>query len=321
MEQVSIIGSGNAGTNIAFYLAEKKVANVMLIDIVEGKAKGKALDLMEAAPIRGYDIVIDGSDDFKDIKGSKVIVISAGMVRKPGMMRLDLLEQNIKAIDPIIEQIKTYAGGAIIIVLTEPVDALTYYVLKRGAFEPNKVLGVAGVLDSARLREFIAEELDVSTTGTTAIILGGHHDYMVVLPRFTRVEGIPITELLSKERIDELIIRTRNAGAEIVSDLKTGSASYGPAAATAEMVEAIVRDAHQIMCCPAYVQGEYGYEDICLGVPVRLGSNGIEKVIELELTLQEKDAFDRSEAVIRNAIKTLEFEPKEEKKVKKRSKK
>lgn len=321
MEKVSIIGGGNVGTNTAFYLAEKKVANVMLIDIVEGKARGKALDLMEAAPIRGYDIVIDGSDDFKDMRGSKVVVVAAGVVRKPGMMRLDLLEQNVKLMDSIIEQIKTYAPNSIIIVLTEPVDALTYYTLKKGGFESNKVLGVAGVLDSARLCEFIAEELNVSTTDTTAIILGGHHDYMVILPRYTRVEGIPITEVLPKEKIDELIIRTRNAGAEIISDLKTGSASYAPAASTAEMIEAIVRNDHRIMCCPAYLQGEYGYHDICLGVPVRLGGNGIERVIELELTLQEKDAFDRSEVVVRKAIETLEFESEEEKKTKKRSKK
>ncbi len=314
MEKISIIGSGNVGTNIAFYLAEKKVANVMLIDIVEGKARGKALDLMEAAPIRGYDIVIDGSDDFKDITGSKVVVIAAGMIRKPGMLRFDLLEQNVKVIDSIIEKIKTYAPKAIIIVLTEPVDALVYYTLKKGGFKPNKVLGVAGVLDSARLCEFIANELNVSTIDTTAIILGGHHDYMVILPRYTRVEGVPITELLPKEKIEELIIRTRNAGAEIISDLKNGSASYTPAAATAEIVEAIVRNDHRIMCCPAYLQGEYGYTDICLGVPVQVGANGVEKVIELELTLQEKDAFDRSEAVVHNVIKTFEFGEKKKKK-------
>jgi len=314
MEKVSIIGAGNVGTDTAFYIAEKKLANVMLIDNVKGKSRGKALDLMEAAPIRGYDIVIDGSDDFKDMKGSKVVVIAAGKVRRPGMLRLDLLELNVKVIDSIVKEIVTYAPDSTVIILTEPVDAITYYTLKISGLKPEKVMGVAGVLDSTRLCEFVAEELNVSTADTTAIILGGHHDYMVILPRYARVEGIPITELLPKEKIDRLIERTRNAGAEIVSNLKTGSASCAPAASVAEMVEAIVRNDHRIMCCPAYLNGEYGHKDICLGVPVQLGVKGIEKVIELELTLKEKEAFDHSASVVRNAINTFEFEEEKEKK-------
>ncbi len=308
MDKVAIIGAGNVGTAAAFYLAEKKVANVTLYDIEEGRAKGKALDLMEAAPIRGYDVIVSGTDDIKDIKGAKVVVISAGVVRKPEMMRIDLLEQNIKIIDDILVQIQKLAPQAIIINLTEPVDAITYYIIKKGGFDPKKVMGVSGALDSSRLREFIAQELNVSSVDTTAIIIGGHHDYMVILPRYARVEGIPITELMAPEKVDELIARTRRAGMEIVENLKTGSASNAPGAAVAEMVESVIRNDHRIICAPSYLNGEYNQKDICLGVPVQLGKIGIEKMIELELTLAEKEAFDKSAAVVRNSIKSLELE-------------
>ena len=309
MDKVTIIGAGNVGTAAAFYLAEKRVADVMLIDIAEGRSKGKALDLMEAAPIRGYDVHVDGSDDFKAMAGSKVVVIAAGVVRKPEMMRQDLLEHNIKVVDEIIEHIKKHAPKAMIINLSEPVDTLTYYIIKKGKFDPKKVLGVSGVLDSTRLREFIAEELNVSSLGTSAIILGGHHDYMVILPRYARVEGIPITELLPPEKVESLVARTRRAGTEIVDSLKTGSASNAPGAAVSDIVEAIVRDSKRIVSAPAYLNGEYGHKDICLGVPVLLGKNGIEKIVELELTLSEKEAFDKSAAVVKNTMKSLELEP------------
>ncbi len=313
MNKVTIIGAGNVGTAAAFYLAEKRVANVMLIDIVEGRAKGKALDLMEAAPIRAYDVKIEGSDDFSSIKGSKVVVIAAGMVRKPEMLRLDLLEQNMKVMDELIKVIKKYEPNAIIINLTEPVDTMTYYIIKAGGFNPSRVLGVSGVLDSTRFREFIAQELDVSSMNTTAIILGGHHDYMVIMPRYARVEGIPITELLPPEKVEKLIERTRRAGTEIVESLKSGSASNAPGAAVAEMVEAIVRDSRRIICAASYLNGEYGHKDICLGVPVLLSKNGIEKIIELELTLSEKEAFDKSAAVVKNAIKSLDIDTEKKK--------
>ena len=308
MEKVAIIGAGNVGTAAAFYLAEKRVANVMLIDIVEGRARGKALDLMEAAPIRSYDVNVEGSDDFKDLAGSKVVVIAAGIVRQPEMMRLDLLDHNVKIIDAIIKEIKKYAPKAALINLTEPVDTLTYYIVKKGGFDPKKVMGVSGALDSSRIREFIAQELNVSSVDTTAIILGGHHDYMLILPRYARVEGIPVGELLSPEKVEKLIERTRQAGMEIVESLKTGSASNAPGAAVADMVEAIVRDSKRIICAPVYLKGEYGQKDICLGVPVLLGKNGIEKVVELELTLSEKEAFDKSAGVVRNTIKSLDIE-------------
>jgi malate dehydrogenase len=308
VEKVTIIGAGNVGTAAAFYMAEKRVANIMLIDIVEGRAKGKALDLMEAAPIRGYDVKIEGSDDFKDMAGSKMVVIAAGMVRKPEMGRLDLLEYNIKIVDSIIEEIKKNAPKSILVNLSEPVDTLTYYIIKKSGFKPRKVIGVSGVLDSTRLREFIAEELNVSSVDTTTIILGGHHDYMVILPRYARVEGIPITELLPPEKIEKLIARTRRAGTEIVENLKTGSASNAPGAAVSEIVEAIVRDTKRIVCVSAYLDGEYGQKEICLSVPVLLGKDGIEKVVELELTLSEREVFEKSIAIVRNAIKSLELE-------------
>ena len=308
MDKVTIIGAGNVGTAAAFYLAEKRVANIILIDTEEGRARGKALDLMEAAPIRGYDVKLDGSHDFKDMAGSKVVVIAAGTVRKPEMLRLDLLEHNMRVIDSIVAEIKKHAPKTILINLTEPVDTLTYYLIKKGAFDPRKVMGVSGALDATRLREFIAEELNVASVDTTAIVLGGHHDYMVILPRYARVEGIPITELLPPEKVESLVARTRKAGTEIVENLKTGSASNAPGAAVAEMVEGIIRDAKRIISAAAYLNGEYGHKDICLGVPVLLGKNGIERIVELELTLAEKEAFDKSAAVVRNATKSLELE-------------
>ena len=307
MDKVTIIGAGNVGTAAAFYLAENKVSNVLLIDTAEGLAKGKALDLMEAAPIRGYDVYVDGTDHFENMKGSKVVVIAAGSPRKPEMLRLDLLEQNIKIIDSILEQISLHAPDAIIINLTEPVDSLTYYIIRKKGFKASKVMGVTGVLDSARLRKFIAKELDVSIVDTTAIVVGGHHDYMVIPPRYARVEGIPITELMPRERVDVMIERTRNAGKEIVDLLKTGSASSAPGAAVAELVEAIVRDTEKILCVAAYLNGEYGHKDICLGVPALLGKNGIKKIVEIELTLTEQEAFDKSAAVVQNVIKTLDL--------------
>jgi len=311
VKKVTIIGAGSVGTAAAFYMAEKRVANILLIDNEEGRARGKALDLMEAAPIRGYDVKIDGSSDFKKIKGSQVVVIAAGVIRKPEMMRLDLLDQNIKVIDEIINKIQKFVPNAIIINLTEPVDTLTYYIIKKGGFDPKKVMGVSGALDSSRLREFIAQELDVSSVDTTSIIIGGHHDYMVILPRYSRVEGIPISELLPPEKVESLITRTRQAGTEIVENLKTGSASNAPGAAVCDMVEAIIRNTKRIVCAPAFLNGEYGHKDICLGVPVQLGKDGIEKIIELQLTLAEKEAFDKSAGVVSNVIKSLELESKE----------
>jgi len=306
MKKISIIGAGNVGSTTAFYIAEKNFSDVMLIDIAEGRAKGKALDLMEAAPVRNYDAKIDGSDNIEDIAGSDVVVITAGHVRKPEMSRLDLLEVNAKVIDPIIQKIKQYTPNAIIINITEPVDALTYYIWKKGGFESKKTIGMTGVLDTTRLREFISKELQVSTADTTALVIGGHHDYMAILPRYARVEGIPITQLLPKEKIDKIIKHTREAGTEILSYLKTATAHYAPAAAIAEMVEAIIKDTRSILCVSACLQGEYGIKDLCLGVPAIIGANGVEKVIELQLTIEERQQFEESETVIRKAVEVLE---------------
>ncbi|GAH25855.1 malate dehydrogenase [subsurface metagenome] len=306
MKKISIIGAGNVGSTTAFYIAEKNFSDVMLIDIAEGRAKGKALDLMEAAPVRNYDTKIDGSDNIEDIAGSDVVVITAGHVRKPEMSRLDLLEVNAQVIEPIIQKIKQYTPTAIIINITEPVDALTYYIWKKGGFESKKIIGMTGVLDTTRLREFISKELQVSTADTTALVIGGHHDYMAILPRYARVEGIPITQLLPKEKINKIIKHTREAGTEILSYLKTATAHYAPAAAIAEMVEAIIKDTRSILCVSACLQGEYGIKDLCLGVPAIIGANGVEKVIELQLTIEERQQFEESETVIRKAVEVLE---------------
>ncbi len=307
MKKVSIIGAGNVGANAAFYIGEKNFADVMLVDSVEGRAKGKALDLMEAAPMRYYDAKIDGSDSIADIAGSEVVVITAGHARKPQMSRLDLLEINVKVLEPIIGQIKQYAPEAIVINVTEPVDALSYYIWKKGKFNPKRIVGMAGVLDTTRLREFISKELQVSTANTTALVLGGHHDYMVIIPRYASVEGIPITQLLSKERITKVVERTREAGSEILAYLKTATAHYAPAAAIAEMVEAIIKDSKRVLCVSACFQGEYGVKDLCLGVPAVIGAQGVEKIIELQLTIEERKQFDESIEVIKNAVDTLDI--------------
>ncbi len=307
MKKVSIIGAGNVGANAAFYIGEKNFADVMLVDIVEGRAKGKALDLMEAAPVRYYDAKIDGSDNIEDIAGSEVVVITAGHVRKPQMSRLDLLETNAKVMDPIMPQIKKHAPNAIIINVTEPVDALTCYLWKKGGFDPKKVIGMTGVLDTTRLREFISKELQVSTANTTAVVIGGHHDFMVIIPRYASVEGIPITQLLPKERIDNLIKRTRSAGSEILSYLKTATAHYAPGAAIAEIVEAIIKDSKRVLCISACLHGQYGVKDLCLGVPAIIGAAGVEKVLELTLTIEERREFEESIPVIRSAVEALEL--------------
>jgi malate dehydrogenase len=306
MKKVSIIGAGNVGANAAFYIGEKNFADVMLVDAVEGRAKGKALDLMEAAPVRNYDAKIEGTDNYDDIKGSEVVVITAGLVRKPHMSRLDLLTDNAIIMDSIIEKVKKTAPSAILIIVTEPVDALTTHVWKKGGFDPKKVIGMTGVLDATRLREFISKELQVSTANTTAVVMGGHHDYMVIIPRYATVEGIPITHLLPKERIANIVKRTREAGTEILSYLKTATAHYAPAAAIAEITEAIVKDSKRVLCVSACLQGEYGVKDLCLGVPAIIGANGVEKVIELQLTLEEREEFEQSVAVIKKSYEALE---------------
>ncbi|MBC8416203.1 MAG: malate dehydrogenase [Candidatus Cloacimonetes bacterium] len=305
MEKVSIIGSGNVGVAAAFYIAERGFANIMLIDIMDGKAQGSALDLAEASPLRGYDIKIEGSSNIEDVKDSKIVVITAGKVRKPNTLRLELLEENVKIVDPIIEDVKKYAPDSIIIVLSEPVTALTYYAWKKSGFDRKKVLGVSGKLDVTRVCEFVAQALKVTPVEVSALVLGGHHKFMVIPPEFIRVCGIPITELLPKEEVDKIIDQTREAGTAILSLLKRQTSMYSPGAAIAETVGAIINDTNAILCVPVCLDGEYGFKDTCLGVPVQLGSNGIEKIIELELSLDIKDKLKTSAQVIDKTIESL----------------
>ncbi|MBC8489294.1 MAG: malate dehydrogenase [Bacteroidetes bacterium] len=305
MEKVSIIGSGNVGVAAAFYLAEMGIANIMLIDILEGKAEGSALDLAEASPLRGYDIKIQGSSHIEDIKGSKVVVITAGKVRKPNTLRLELLEENVKIIDPIIEGVKKYAPKSIVIVITEPVTTLTYYTFKKTGFDRMKVIGVAGKLDVTRVCEYTAQELGVTSVEVSALVLGGHHKFMVIPPEFIRVCGIPINELLPKEKVDKIISDSREAGTTILSLLKRQTSMYSPGASIAETVGAIINDTKAILCVPTCLDGEYGYKNICLGVPVQLGKNGVEKIIELELSLPIREELQVSADVINKTIESM----------------
>jgi malate dehydrogenase len=291
-KKVSIIGSGDVGTNAALFIAEKKIADVQLVDIKEGMPQGKSLDLMEAAPIRGYNDYIAGGTDLSAITDSQVVVIAAGKVRTPWMERADVLSDNAAIVSTLIEPIIRYASDAVIVVVTEPVDAMTYLVQKKTGFSPRRVIGMAGVLDSERLRYFIAEKLGVSILDTTAMVIGGHHKFMIPVPEYCRVAGIRITELLEDGQIERLTERVRNANEEIVTLLKTSSSCMAAAAAVAEVVEIIVSDERRIISTPMVLDGEYGLKDLCLGVPVVLGENGVERVIELKLKPDQREALD-----------------------------
>jgi malate dehydrogenase len=306
MKKVSIIGAGNVGSSVALYLAEHKIADVYLMDVVEGLPEGKALDAEEAAPIRRYDVELRGCTDFSCLTDSDVVVITAGIARKPGMSRDDLLNTNAKIIKSVSEKTAEFAPNSIVIMVTNPLDVMTYLTLKTTGFALKRVVGMAGVLDSIRFRYFVAQKLGVSVTDTTAMVLGGHGDSMVPLPRYSTVAGIPITELMSKDDIDKLIERTRKGGAEIVSYLKTGSAYYAPAASVAKMVECIIRDKRRILPCSAYLRGEYGIDGMFVGVPVLLGKNGVEKIIELELIPEELEALHTSASAVKAVIEQLE---------------
>lgn len=304
--KVSIIGAGQVGSTTALMLAEKELANeIVLIDIVES-VKGKALDIMCSSPVKPFSCSIDGSCDYEKIKDSDIVVITAGLPRMPGMTREDLLEKNKQIIKGVCENIVKYAPNAVLIVVTNPLDVMCYLVLKKTGFKKEKVIGMAGVLDSARLRSFIAYELNVSPKDVQGLVLGSHGDSMVPLPEYTTVSGIPITSLMDKEKINKLVERTRNCGAEIVSYLKTGSAYYSPGASIVEMVEAIVKDSKRILPAAVYLEGEYGYKDIFLGVPVKLGKNGVEEIIEIKLSGEAKKALDNSANITKNNIERLE---------------
>lgn len=303
--RIACIGAGHVGASVAQYCAEMELGEIILTDIVEGMPQGKALDLTEAGPIRGYGTVVTGTNDYKDIEGADVCVVTAGLARKPGMTRLDLLEKNGKIISGICENIKKFAPNSVVVVVTNPLDVMAYTAFKKLGFPKERVVGMAGCLDSARLRAFVAMELNVNMKIVDTMVLGSHGDDMVPLPQYTTVSGIPITKLLSKERIDAIVERTRKGGGEIVALLKTGSAYYAPGASAARMVQSIVRDEKQLLPCSAMLSGEYGLDDLYIGVPIRLGKDGVEEIVELELSADEKAALEKSAGEVRTGIGEL----------------
>jgi malate dehydrogenase len=282
-----------------------ELGHVVLTDVVEGLPQGKALDLTEAGPVRRYSCIATGTNDYKDIAGADVCVITAGLPRKPGMTRLDLLEKNGRIISEVCENIRRHAPDCVVIVVTNPLDVMCYLALKKLGFPPQRVIGMAGILDSSRMRAFVALELGASMENIDTMVLGSHGDDMVPLPEYTTVSGIPITRLLPKDRIDAIVERTRKGGGEIVALLKTGSAYYAPGASAARMVEAIVRDEHQVLPCAAFLNGEYGLKDVYAGVPCKLGKNGVETIIELELTTEQRAALNKSAGEVRSGVEGL----------------
>ncbi|OLN22665.1 malate dehydrogenase [Domibacillus antri] len=306
-KKVSVIGGGFTGATTAFLLAQKELADVVLVDIpqADGPTKGKALDMLEASPVQGFDANITGTSDYAETAGSDIVVITAGIARKPGMSRDDLVQTNQKVMKAVTAEIVKYSPDCIIIVLTNPVDAMTYTVLKESGFPKNRVIGQSGVLDTARFRTFVAQELQVSVKDVTGFVLGGHGDDMVPLVRYSYAGGIPLETLIPKDRLDAIVERTRKGGGEIVQLLGNGSAYYAPAASLVEMTEAILKDQRRILPAIAYLEGEYGYNELYLGVPTILGAGGIEKVIELELTADEKASLDKSADAVRNVMSVL----------------
>ncbi|MFW5936424.1 MAG: malate dehydrogenase [Desulfosalsimonas sp.] len=304
-KKVTVVGAGNVGATAAQRLAEKQLCDVVLVDIAEGLPQGKALDLAEAAPIEKHDACLSGSNDYTETAGSDIVIITAGIPRKPGMSRDDLLKTNSDIMKTVVGNVAEKSPEAILIIVSNPLDAMCHVAFEASGFEKNRVIGMAGVLDSARFRTFIARELNVSVENTHAFVLGGHGDTMVPLPRFSTVAGIPITELLSKDRIEALVDRTRKGGAEIVSLLKTGSAFYAPASAAAEMAESILKDKKKILPCAAYLEGEYGIDGLFIGVPVKLGKSGIEEIVEITLADAEATALQQSADAVRSLVDAM----------------
>lgn len=305
MRKVSVIGGGNVGASAALYVAESGLADVVLVDIVEGMPQGKALDLSQAGPVRGYDAFVTGSNDFAAIEGSDIVIQTAGFPRKPGMSRLDLLNANADIIRASAANIKKYAPNAFVIVVTNPLDVMAYLMFRETGFPANRVMGMAGVLDATRFRTFVAMELEVSVNDVQCLVLGGHGDSMVPLPRYTTVAGVPITELLAADVIERLVNRTANGGAEIVGLLKTGSAFYAPAASAVQMAEAILLDKKRMLPAAVHLTGQYGLNEVFCGVPIKLGANGVEQIVELALTADELAALQKSGAEVRQGITDL----------------
>ncbi len=293
-KKVSIIGAGNVGSTAAHWIMAKELADVALVDVVEGVPQGKALDLLQALPIEKSDVQIVGANDYSVTANSDIVIITAGIPRKPGMSRDDLLHTNFKIMTDVVQKVIALSPESILIVVSNPLDAMAQAAFRLSGFNRERVIGMAGVLDGGRFKSFIAQELNVSVENMASLLLGGHGDTMVPLPRYTAVAGIPVTELLSKERIDAIVQRTRDGGAEIVKYLKTGSAYYAPSAAAVEMAESILKDKKKILPCAAYLQGEYGISGCFVGVPCKLGSAGLEQIIELKLTPEESAALKKS---------------------------
>lgn len=304
-KKVSVIGAGNVGASLAQMIVQSGIADVILFDIADGIPQGKALDLSEACPLWGSSSSIIGTNDYSHTENSDVIVITAGFPRKPGMSRDDLLHANAKVVSEVTEKTSKASPNAVIIVVTNPMDVMAQVSMKVSGFDSNRVIGMGGILDSARFRTFIAWEMNVSPEDVEALVLGGHGDLMVPMPRFTTIKGVPITELISKDRIDALVERTRHGGAEIVALLKTGSAYYAPAAATYEMVKAVLFDDKRMLPCSAYLNGQYGKNGIYTGVPVMLRNSGVEKIIELELNQQERADFEKSVLAVKSLVEKL----------------
>ncbi len=305
--KITIVGAGNVGASVAQWSAAKELGDIVLVDIVEGVPEGKALDLSESGPIGGFDLRIVGSQDYEATKESDLVIITSGVPRKPGMSREDLLDVNRNIVESVVRQVVRWSPDSTLIVVTNPLDTMAYVAWRVSGFPKNRVVGQAGVLDSSRFRSFVAEELGVSVEDTQALVLGGHGDEMVPLPRYCTVSGIPITQLIHCERIQNIIDRTINAGGEIIKLLKTGSAFVSPGAAVAEMAEAILRDKKRVLPCSAYLEGEYGLSDLYFGVPVKLGAGGVEKVIEVELSEEERSFLNRSAAKVRQSISSLDL--------------
>ena len=305
-QKVTVIGAGNVGANCAVNIAYKELADVVLVDVVEGVPQGKGLDILEAGPVEGSDVLVTGTNDYEPTANSDIVVITAGFPRKPGMSRDDLLMANYEVVKTATEQAVKHSPNAILILVTNPLDAMCWTASHVSKFPRNRVIGMAGVLDTARYRTFIAQELNVSVENVTALVLGGHGDTMVPIVRLTTVGGIPLQELLDQATIDRLVDRTRNGGAEIVKYLKTGSAYYAPSAATVEMVESILKDKKKVLPCAAYLEGEYGINGLFVGVPVKLGSTGIEQIYEVKLTAEEKQALDKSAGAVKELIDVIQ---------------
>ena len=303
--KVSVVGSGNVGATAARSLADKELADVVLLDVLEGVPQGKGLDMLEACPIEGSDSRVLGTNSYADTADSDVVVITAGLARKPGMSRDDLLLKNFEIIRSVTQEIVRYSPNCLIIPVTNPLDAMCHVVYRVSQFPRERVIGMAGVLDSARMRTFIAQELNVSVENTHAFVLGGHGDTMVPLPRYSTVAGIPITELMDKPTIDRIVARTASGGAEIVKLLGSGSAFYAPGSAVVEMVEAILKDKKKILPCSVFLQGEYGIRDLFVGVPVKLGARGMEQIIEISLTPEEQAALQRSADAVKELVDVI----------------